>query len=570
MIKRIVTAFTVAAILLSQANFVYAADNMKKFITDGNIQIDFDGPESGEEVIVIVTPEDMDWLNETAWKNETLKDNSVINDFNYLYFDTVTAGIDGKYSVDFVVSTDGTYNVVYGNEKIKIKYVDAGRNELAIQALLGATNPDEVKAVLENPTYILQLMLDDEIFIAIKNDTKVNDDTKTPIMKVSEMVYENMGNISFPVNATQQEKSDYINSIIYKACLAVMLNGEATAGVQNIDDYIKYMDSENGELTEYYVANTSSVVTNQLKKSRITNLTDFDNKFIEAVLLTNIRYNDGLATVINMLEEYHTRIGVTDTGKITEAVVNTMVGTMFESALAVGTYINNWVAPVPPTPGYSSGAGGGSSSRNPSSSVSGSFMAPPKENSAGNLTSRSVFEDTESVHWAEEAINALALKGIISGRTQTEFMPNEPIKREEFVKLIISLLSLNVVGSEPVFDDVSETDWFYPYLKSAYNAEIISGISENLFGTGMNITRQDMAVIVARSAYIAGVELSEVNPEKEFSDSDRVSDYAKESVIKLQKAGIMSGNEKGEFLPNENATRAQAAQIIYMMYKQLV
>lgn len=78
-----------------------------------------------------------------------------------------------------------------------------------------------------------------------------------------------------------------------------------------------------------------------------------------------------------------------------------------------------------------------------------------------------------------------------------------------------------------------------------------------------------MAVIAAKSAYTAGVELAEINAEKEFTDSADIADYARESVAKLQKAGIMSGDENGAFNPRDNATRAQAAQIIYMLYKQL-
>ena len=52
---------------------------------------------------------------------------------------------------------------------------------------------------------------------------------------------------------------------------------------------------------------------------------------------------------------------------------------------------------------------------------------------------------------------------------------------------------------------------------------------------------------------------------EEFVDRDDISDYAKESVMLMKRLGVISGNENGEFKPKDFATRAEAAQIIYMM-----
>ena len=131
------------------------------------------------------------------------------------------------------------------------------------------------------------------------------------------------------------------------------------------------------------------------------------------------------------------------------------------------------------------------------------------------------------------------------------------------------VLSLNVIGEEPGFTDVSETDWFYPYVKTAYNAEIITGISEDFFGAGQEITRQDMGVMTTRALRISGVEPTAVAAETDYADEADIADYALEAAHALQKAGIMKGNENGAFLPRDNATRAEAAVLIYGIYGRL-
>ena len=46
------------------------------------------------------------------------------------------------------------------------------------------------------------------------------------------------------------------------------------------------------------------------------------------------------------------------------------------------------------------------------------------------------------------------------------------------------------------------------------------------------------------------------------ADEETVSDYAKDAVLLLYSAGIINGNPDGAFLPQANATRAEAAKIV--------
>ena len=65
------------------------------------------------------------------------------------------------------------------------------------------------------------------------------------------------------------------------------------------------------------------------------------------------------------------------------------------------------------------------------------------------------------------------------------------------------------------------------------------------------------------AALKAGKIIEIETPHELFADDDEISDYAKKAVYALRAAGVVSGITDDEFAPKENATRAQAAKIIY-------
>ena len=83
-----------------------------------------------------------------------------------------------------------------------------------------------------------------------------------------------------------------------------------------------------------------------------------------------------------------------------------------------------------------------------------------------------------------------------------------------------------------------------------------------MFGVSDNITRQDLAVMCKRALEAEGVRLDS-DSEAEFSDMDIVADYAKSAVNAFYHAGIVNGNESGAFCPQDTATRAEAAKIVF-------
>ena len=95
-----------------------------------------------------------------------------------------------------------------------------------------------------------------------------------------------------------------------------------------------------------------------------------------------------------------------------------------------------------------------------------------------------------------------------------------------------------------------------------YNNKIVNGISENMFGSGLPVTRQDMCTMIYNAVSASGTELDKKFAQKTFEDNDVISPYAAEAVAVLQTAGIISGDENNEFKPQDGATRAEAAVML--------
>ncbi len=200
-------------------------------------------------------------------------------------------------------------------------------------------------------------------------------------------------------------------------------------------------------------------------------------------------------------------------------------------------------------PGASGGGSGGSIPMVPQS---------PKQDKEINP-----FGDVDSSFWGQKAINALAEKGIVNGDENGNFRPNDNITREEFVKMVVSIKGYIDDNAECSFDDVQKSSWYYKYVANAVNKGIIFGKSENLFGSGEVLTRQDMAVICHRIAFS---DIEKKRDDVLFKDEDAISDYAKIAVHELYQAEIVNGVGDNIFDPLVCATRAQAAQILYSIF----
>lgn len=179
------------------------------------------------------------------------------------------------------------------------------------------------------------------------------------------------------------------------------------------------------------------------------------------------------------------------------------------------------------------------------------------------------FTDVPSDAWYTEYVSALAAAGIVNGKTETEFAPDDAITRAEFVKIIAGIAGAEPTSSDSSFSDVSADAWYAPYVAWASENGIVTG-SDGKFSPNSQITRQDMAVMIMRYVnQVSGGELDLVNEPAAFADEDQISSYASEAVSVMQQAGIINGKGGNYFAPKDSATRAEACKMLYMVMEQI-
>lgn len=172
------------------------------------------------------------------------------------------------------------------------------------------------------------------------------------------------------------------------------------------------------------------------------------------------------------------------------------------------------------------------------------------------------FDDMRRTPWANDAVNYLVERKVISGYGDDTFRPENNITRAEFVTLAIKAFYGDSEMMDCDFDDVDKNAWFYPYVAAANNLGLVQGIGDNQFAPNANIVRQDMAVIIknildktGRTSGAAGAE--------PFGDENDIRSYALDAVNTLKAEKIVNGDQNNNFNPLANTTRAEAAVIIY-------
>lgn len=175
-----------------------------------------------------------------------------------------------------------------------------------------------------------------------------------------------------------------------------------------------------------------------------------------------------------------------------------------------------------------------------------------------------VFTDTVK-HWAnEEILKGVQLK-LIEGYPDNTFRPSNPISRAEFVSIIVRAFKLDGKGEVLSFKDTDNIGaWAKDAVAKAIEAGIITGYEDGTFRPNENISRSEIAVIIARAMKLEVDEPVGTG----FADDDSIPDWAKAAVKLLKEQEIIQGRTKDQFVPKANATRAESIVMILRMLEK--
>ncbi len=537
-LKRIVSGAVIATMLLS--NLGYAAEFV---VNDSGVKLEGNLLSAWEDSVITVTvvEKNGNWLDEASWSlGDEIADKVV-------YYNELTAGKNGEYNTSFVPRRNGKYDVFFGNDEIdepehlEIIYIKKSDNILATAELISGSSDNS--ELLKNKRLELGLFncVYDEAFI--NSDGSYNDEA---LDSVGDFIKGELDDVTV-------DDTEKIIKIIEKSTMIYLLSNEKVSDISLHKDSLYLSDLG---IEKYYSSGIGKEIAKQLSGGNFADIDEYEDSLIEAIIVESINLSDSYGTVNDILKDYSNLLGIKN--NIDSLTTTLMENVPFKDFAALKEYIKDYEDDQSDNSGFGGGGGGGSApKKNPFSGA----VAQGDKNAIDN-EERKYFNDIDDVLWAEEAINALYLDGIINGKADGVFAPHDMVTREEFVKMLTLAFKINLVDDEFPFSDVTTDDWCYPYVKSAYLAGIVNGVSETVFGKGQNIIRQDVCVMLANAVKVSDYVLP-VNSDISFVDEDEIADYAKEAVKAIAAAGIINGNENKFFLPNDFATRAEAAKMIY-------
>lgn len=471
------------------------------------------------------------------------------------FVDTCKSDENGEFLIDARIEESGRYNIILYSQAsgvrrtFDVNFVSREEYESIITLLNEhRQNQDDFFSVIKDNAEKLE--------IEAENDSELR--------KISDIIFAELGNTELTADNYEENRTTFT-----LCSLIAALNDKRS--FENAQMYIKELiaGTDTAEVWEKYITEPAyeSYLMTKLQGMDIKNINDLKEKTDGAIVLTVVRYPDGYSNIKTIFETYKGILGISAVSS-NNTVYQRLAGNDYENIAKLAAAYDSFIKAAASQQGSSSSGGGGRGGYRGQAENSSGIVASDindtedERESVNNMT----FTDLDTVMWAYEAISALADKGIISGRSETQFAPRDNIKREEFAKLVLGLTGEEADTATNIFSDVDDDAWFCAYVNKAYEMGIVKGIGDNMFGAGENITRQDIAVMIYN---VLKYENAAQSGEADFADSDMIADYAKEAVGSLAGMGIINGYEDGTFDPTGYATRAEAAQMIFSAYKVL-
>ena len=162
-------------------------------------------------------------------------------------------------------------------------------------------------------------------------------------------------------------------------------------------------------------------------------------------------------------------------------------------------------------------------------------------------------------HWATRYIISAAREGLMAGVSPTAFAPERPLTRAEAAVVLCRLLDLSPApGRHPDFSDTAG-HWARDYIRSAHYHGLVSGVGGDAFAPERPLSRQELAVMLDQALFGGGA----VSGKSPFSDVSRAGNpWSYDAILRLHKAGVVSGFGDGTFRPHAQVTRAQLAVML--------
>jgi hypothetical protein len=187
--------------------------------------------------------------------------------------------------------------------------------------------------------------------------------------------------------------------------------------------------------------------------------------------------------------------------------------------------------------------------------------------SAFAATPRLIFPDT-ATHWSQKQVAKLAALGVVTGKSDGHYAPNDNVTQQEVIAMVVRLL-----GSEEeaknltnVGTSLQVAEWAKPYVLYALSKGILKPSEEGVNNGHINwgersAKREWVAKIIVRALDKEQDALDAANVPTSFNDNGDISADALGYVNAAVKLGVITGTTDNYFYPLRTITRAEVASV---------
>ena len=177
------------------------------------------------------------------------------------------------------------------------------------------------------------------------------------------------------------------------------------------------------------------------------------------------------------------------------------------------------------------------------------------------------FPDVPHDHWAWSQVEATKMAGVVSGYDDGLYHPELPVGRDQMAVYISRALaggddSVPDGPATPSFSDVLSTHWAYKHIEYAVSQGVVQGYEDGAYHPEYEVTRDQMAVYVARSMVAPSGEagLADYTPADPRNFPDALSTFwAYRHIEYCVSQAVVAGYGDGLYHPEYPVTRDQMA-----------
>ena len=185
-----------------------------------------------------------------------------------------------------------------------------------------------------------------------------------------------------------------------------------------------------------------------------------------------------------------------------------------------------------------------------------------KEEDKDEETTELNFTDVKEGDWFYEGVAYVVDKGIMSGVAENQFDPSGKLTRAMLVQMLYNMEGRPACDAENAFIDVPVGQWYTDAVIWANDEKIVSGMGDGLFAPNMEITREQMVVMLYNYAKYKGYDVTASADLSKFADNASVSTWAQPAMQWAVAEGYISGMGDNQLAPQGTATRAEIASVI--------